>query len=159
MPGTKISADPTLELVRESKIADLLPGEGIGRWEASGVQARGQYLYVIFDNLPHIARFHGSLEAGHRHNILVRQRGESPDFEDITYQPGDRRFLIINEARRHPEDGFRPAIEEYGEDLRYLGRATVDFPLDSGNKGMEGVVYVRRGADELARRCCARAVR
>ena len=154
MPGTKISADPTLELVRESKIADLLPGERIGRYEASGVQARGQYLYVIFDNLPHIARFHGSLEAGHRHNILVRQRGESPDFEDITYHPGDRRFLIINEARRHPEDGFRPAIEEYGEDLRYLDRATVDFPLDSGNKGMEGVVYVRRGADDYILGLC-----
>jgi hypothetical protein len=154
MAGSNTSAGPTLELVRESKIADLLPGEGIGRWEASGVQARGQYLYVIFDNLPHIARFHGSLRAGHRHNILVRQRGEAADFEDITYHPGDRRFLIINEARSHPENGFRPAIEEYDEDLRYLDRATVDFPLESENKGMEGVVHVRRGADDYILGLC-----
>jgi len=154
MPTSKTSAGPTLELVRESKIAELLPGEGIGRYEASGVQARGQYLYVIFDNLPHIARFHGSLEAGHRHNILVRQRGDSPGFEDITYHPGDRRFLIIIEAGSRPEDEFRPAIEEYDEDLRYLDRETVDFPLESGNKGLEGVVCDRRGADDYVLGLC-----
>jgi hypothetical protein len=154
MPVSKTSADPTLELVRESKIAALLPGEGIGRYEASGVQARGQYLYVIFDNLPHIARFHGSLKTGHQHNILVRQRGESPGFEDITYHPGERRFLIIIEAGSHPEDGSRPAIEEYDEDLRYLDRATVDFPLESRNKGLEGVVCVRRGVDDYVLGLC-----
>ena len=75
-------------------------------------------------------------------NILVRQRGGSPGFEDITFHEGDRRFLIIFEARGHPEDGFRAAVEEYGEDLRYLGRAPVGFPLESENKGIEGVVVV-----------------
>jgi hypothetical protein len=154
MPTSNTSAGPTLELVRENKIADLLPDEGIGRWEASGVQARGQYLYVIFDNLPHIARFHGSLKAGHRHNILVRQRGEAADFEDITYHPVDRRFLIIIEARSDPKDGSRPAIEEYDEDLRYLDRAIVDFPVESRNKGLEGVVCVRRGADDYVLGLC-----
>jgi hypothetical protein len=154
MPVSKTSADPTLELVRESKIAALLPGEGIGRYEASGVQARGQYLYVIFDNLPHIARFHASLEAGHRHNVLVRQRGEAADFEDITYHPVDRRFLIIIEARSDPKDRSRPAIEEYDEDLRYLERAIVDFPVESRNKGLEGVVCVRRGADDYVLGLC-----
>jgi hypothetical protein len=154
MPGSMISADPTLELVRESKISELLPGEGIDRYEASGVQARGQYLYVIFDNLPHIARFHRSLRVGHQHNILVRQRGESPGFEDIAFHPGDRRFLIIIEARGHPEDGFGPAIEEYGEDLRYLCRAIVDFPLESDNKGMEGVVSIRRGGEDFVLGLC-----
>ncbi len=80
---------PVLELVDECKIGKLLPDDGIDRWEASGIQAKGHYLYVIFDNLPHIARFHSSLKIGHPHHVLVRQRGASPGFEDITLNKED----------------------------------------------------------------------
>ena len=44
-----------LELVREAKIFDILPGSLDPRLEASGVLAMDGMFYVIFDNLPHIA--------------------------------------------------------------------------------------------------------
>src|SRR4051812_41482837 len=44
-----------LELVSEAKIFDILPGSLDPRLEASGVLAKDEMFYVIFDNLPHIA--------------------------------------------------------------------------------------------------------
>ncbi len=139
-----------LRLVRERKIGDLLPGEGIERWDARGVHAKGDYLYVVFDNLPHVARLHASLQVGHQHNILVRQRGASPGFEDITFDRASRRFLIVAEAEDRSAADPRPAIEEYGEDLRYLACVPIDPPPDGGAPGLLGMVWVRRcGGDFL----------
>jgi hypothetical protein len=45
-----------LELVSEAKVLDILPGSPDPRLEASGVLATDEMFYVIFDNLPHIAR-------------------------------------------------------------------------------------------------------
>jgi hypothetical protein len=44
-----------LELVREVKLFNILPGSLDPRLEASGVLAKDGLFYVIFDNLPHIA--------------------------------------------------------------------------------------------------------
>src|ERR1043165_4803287 len=43
-----------LELVREAKMLDILPGSLDPRLEASGVLAKDEMFYVIFDNLSHI---------------------------------------------------------------------------------------------------------
>ncbi len=153
MPGSTPSESAILELEKEAKIEDLLAGEGIERYEASGVCAKGNRFYVIFDNLPHIARLDPSLKAGHRTHRLVLQRGASPGFEDITFNDRERRFLVIIEARQD-DGGFRPSIEEYDEDLRYLGTGRVNFVIESENKGMEGLAYVHRGDEDYALALC-----
>jgi hypothetical protein len=53
-----------LELVKETKIFDILDGRLGPRLEASGVLACGGVFYVIFDNLPHIACIGCTLSPG-----------------------------------------------------------------------------------------------
>jgi hypothetical protein len=50
---------PQLELVKEAKLTEILGASAGTRLEASGVLARGDTFYVIFDNSPHIARLDG----------------------------------------------------------------------------------------------------
>src|SRR5436309_3142375 len=68
-----------LELVREAKIFDILPGSLDPRLEASGVLAKDGLFYVIFDNLPHIACIDPELSRAGRvpggGRIHVFQRG------------------------------------------------------------------------------------
>lgn len=151
---------PTLELVAEYRIRDLLVGApGIvgtvdDRLEASGVLLKNNRFFVIFDNSPHIARLGNPLAVGHPDNALLRQRGESAGFEDLTFHERWDRFLIIIEAVAFGENLFKPRIEEYDQDFRYLDSAWVDFPLYSDNKGLEGLTYVSRGDEDFVLGLC-----
>jgi hypothetical protein len=144
-----------LELVKEYKVYELLPGGSANdRLEASGVCVRNDFYYVIFDNSPHIARLHNSLTPGHPSNALLRQRGESAGFEDITYHPGLKRYLIILEALVFDASSYKPNIEEYDDDFRYLESRWVDFALEGANKGMEGLTYMIRNQEEYVLGVC-----
>lgn len=146
---------PTLRLVKESKLVDLFADDQAGdRLEASGVCFRDDRFFVIFDNTPHIAQLHPDLEPSHPDNRWFRQRGESPGFEDITWHPGDDRYLVIIEAMRDQERVYRPNIEEYDADFRFVRSAWVDFKLNSDNKGIEGLSYaVREGRHYVLGMC------
>jgi hypothetical protein len=146
---------PTLELLKEHKIYELLPSGSLDdRLEASGVCSKCGYFYVIFDNSPHIARLDRELTPGHPDNVLLRQRGESAGFEDLTYHEADRRFLIILEALIYDGHSYRPNIEEYDENFRFIASRWVDFTLEAENKGMEGLTYLQRnGADYILGLC------
>ena len=50
-----------LELVAEAKVFDILGKRLDARLEASGVLAKDGLFYVIFDNMPHIARRDGQI--------------------------------------------------------------------------------------------------
>ncbi len=151
---------PTLELVAEYRIRDLLVGApGIvgtvdDRLEASGVLLKNNCFFVIFDNSPHIACLGNPLAIGHPDNALLRQRGESAGFEDLAFHERWGRFLIIIEAVAFGENLFKPRIEEYDEDFRYLDSSWVDFPLSSDNKGLEGLTYVSRGDEDFVLGLC-----
>jgi hypothetical protein len=151
----KIASFPTLKLVRETKIAALLPGgNSDDRLEASGVCYKDGYFYVIFDNSPHIARLESSLTPSHPANLLLRQRGETTGFEDITFHKKMKRFLIILEAMIYDAKTYKPNIEEYDEDFRYLEYAWVDFTLEGANKGMEGLTYIQRNGQDYILGLC-----
>lgn len=150
-----LSKFSTLELVKETKIAALLPGGSLNdRLEASGVSFKDGYFYVIFDNSPHIARLESTLTPGHPANILLRQRGETSGFEDITFHLGMKRFLIILEAMAFDAQTYKPNIEEYDEDFRYLEYAWVDFALEGANKGIEGITYIQRNGGDYVLGMC-----
>ena len=102
---------------------------------------------MIFDNSPHVARIDRSLTVGHKGNQLLRQRGESAGFEDVTFHEGTKRFLVIIEALPF-RDAYRPLIEEYDEDFRFIEYNWVDFRLPGENKGLEGLCYVRRVVED-----------
>ena len=155
MADSAMQQSPTLELVKERKIHALLSGSSAdSRHEASGVCVRDGYFYVIFDNAPHIAKLESSLTIDSPANGLLRQRGESAGFEDITYHEREQRFMIIIESLIHPDGTYKPDIEEYDEDFRYLEHNWVDFTLAGENKGLEGLAYVHRDGQDYVLGLC-----
>ncbi len=144
MTQSETSPEPVLRLVRERKIYELIGGKARDRLEASGVCCHDGRFYVIFDNSPHIGRLDYSLDPKHPENRLLRQRGESAGFEDVTFHEKKRRFLIIIEAVPFDSACYKPVIEEYDDEFRYLESNWADFPLEGENKGIEGLTYLRR---------------
>jgi hypothetical protein len=140
------TAIPQLELVREAKIFDILPGSLDPKLEASGVLAKDGMFYAIFDNLPHIACISPELSraAGGNH-MIIQERGHRGGFEDIAHDPRTGRFYVLIESLPRDRGTFMAAVQEYDEDFRYAGRAWLDFPLDRPNKGLEGLACVHRG--------------
>jgi hypothetical protein len=136
--------DQQLVLVREAKVASLLPASAGRRLEASGVPGGEDCFYVIFDNASDIGRVGAELSAGAAGNGLIRQdRGRRSGFEDIAHDAATGRFYVLVEARARKR-GFMAEVQEYDQDFAYVGRAWLDFPLDGPNKGLEGLTCVRR---------------
>ena len=134
-----------LELVREAKIFDILPGSLNPRLEASGVLAKDGLFYVIFDNLPHIACVGPELSpAAGSNRMIVQERGLRSGFEDIAHDSLSGRFYVLIESLPRGRGTFMAAVQEYDANFRYAGRAWLDFPLDRPNKGLEGLTWVHR---------------
>jgi hypothetical protein len=134
-----------LELVREVKIFDVLPGSPDPRLEASGVLALDGLFYVIFDNLPHIARISPDLSRADRDNhMIIQEAGYRSGFEDIAHDSSSGRFYVLIESLPRDHGTFMAAVQEYDENFRFTGTAWLDFPLDRPNKGLEGLTCVHR---------------
>ena len=134
-----------LELVAEAKVFDILGGRLDPRLEASGVLAKDGLFYVIFDNLPHIARIGPELSPAAAANAVIRQKkGHSDGFEDIAYDAWHGRFYVLIESLPRGNETYMAKVQEYDDYFRYLGQAWLDFPLDRPNKGLEGLTCVRR---------------
>jgi len=134
-----------LELVREAKVLDILGPRLDERLEASGVLAKDGLFYVIFDNLPDIARIGPELSPAAAANAVIRQkRAHNSGFEDIAYDPQHGRFYVLIESLPRGHGTYMAKVQEYDADFRYLGQAWLDFPLDRENKGLEGLTCVHR---------------
>ncbi len=135
-----------LELVRESKIHELLSEcDEDSRLEASGVVSKDGFSYVVFDNIPDIARLDNALSLD-ADNRLVRQQGEGRDFEDITFDDGLQRFLVVQESHVDERGRHCPRIEEYDLQLNLVSSKPVDFVFKGEtNKGIEGLCHVNWG--------------
>ena len=131
-----------LVLVREAKLASLLPAAAGGRLEASGVLAADGRCYVIFDDRPDVARLAATLSPAGA-DLIRQPRGRRGGFEDIAHDPAAGRYYVLVEARARGR-GFLAEVQEYDREFRYLGRARLEFPLDSVNKGLEGLTCVHR---------------
>jgi hypothetical protein len=142
-PGTRA---PVLRLLREGKVADLLAGAagGASRFEASGVLAYDGWLWVIFDNAPHVARIDPALVGGDPRATLIHRPGKAVGYEDIAHDAADGRFFLLVEAVRRPSGGYLAQVHECDGALRPLASRWLDFPLDRPNKGLEGLSCVRR---------------
>jgi hypothetical protein len=135
-----------LELVKEAKISDIFEGGSLNpRLEASGVLAKDGLFYVIFDNLPHIARIGPDLSSVASVNHVIKQhKGNDSGFEDIAYDSLHGRFYILIESLDRGQGKFMAMVQEYDASFGYLGQAWLDFPLDRPNKGLEGLTCVHR---------------
>jgi hypothetical protein len=149
-----MGAIPTLELVRESKIRDLMPCEqDTKRWEASGVLVKDHHFFVVFDDRTEIACFSADLCPSNANGLFGMAHAVC-GYEGITYNATKKRFYLLVEARKHARGCFRAQIVEYDDNFRYLRDRPVDFPFKSGNKGFEAVAHVRRNNKDYILALC-----
>ena len=133
-----------LELRREAKVADLLGALADERFEASGVVALGEELYVIFDNTSQIGRFDAALDpAVARNELIAQSRARDTDYEDIAHDTTSGRFFILIEALPRGSQ-LLAKVREFDHGFDYVASAWLDFPLPGHNKGLEGLTCVRR---------------
>ena len=133
-----------LELRREAKVADLLGALADERFEASGVVALGEELYVIFDNTSQIGRFDAALDpAVARNELIAQSRARDTDYEDIAHDATSGRFFVLIEALPRGSQ-LLAKVREFDHGFDYVASAWLDFPLPGHNKGLEGLTCVRR---------------
>ncbi len=112
---------------------------------ASGVLAEDGLFYVIFDNLPHIARIDPELSATADANRVIEQnQGHRRGFEDIAYDRWSGRFYVLINSPHRGHGTSMAMVQEYDASFRHLNSAWLDFPLDRLDKGLEGLTCVRR---------------
>ena len=146
---------PTLRLVKECKLADLLAAPRSGAvYEASGVVVVGKHCYVALDNIRRVARIALHLRRRSDEHQWVGRARQGEGYEAITYSRAQRRFYLMIEAQKHPDGSFRGVIEEYDDAWRFKNRRWVDFPLKKRNTGFEGLASVQwRGQHYLLALC------
>ena len=143
-----------LELVREEKLYQLIPGhKKDDRLEASGVAVVDGYAYVVFDNQNLVGKIDPSLETTGS-NDLIPTPGPGGGFEDITYDPKGGRFYLIVEAARDTDGKYRGIVSEYDSELRFQRCARLSTAFEGGNKGFEGVAHLWRGETEYLLALC-----
>jgi len=145
---------PTLNLVCESKMCDLMPwDEQTKRWEASGVLVKDEHYFVVFDDRAEIARFSNDLKPNNTNGLLGMAHADF-GYEGITYNAAKQRFYLLVEARKHASGWYKALIVEYDEKFKYLKERPVDFKFKSSNKGFEAVVHIRRDSKDYLLALC-----
>jgi hypothetical protein len=144
-----------LKVVKERKLAQFIaPPAGSAVLEASGVVAKGNCYYVIFDNVRQIARVDRRLVPGSKNHGWFGRAREGDGYEDIAYSSHRRRFYLLIEAEKHPDGTYKAMIDECDESGRFERRRWVEFGFEKRNTGFEGLAAVRRqGEDYLLALC------
>ena len=123
-----------LELRREAKVAELLGDARHDRFEASGVVAVDDVLYVIFDNTSQIGCIGRGLSPGDGENRLIAAAlPDDEGYEDIAHDRSVGPVLHPRSSRCPHGHGFMAKVREYDEELRLSSAsAWLDFPLCLG---------------------------
>ena len=91
---------PTLKLVCESKLCDLMPCDPpTKRWEASGVLVKDGHYFVVFDDRTEIARVSDDLQPNSTNGLFGMAHAVC-GYEGITYNAAKRRYYLLVESRR-----------------------------------------------------------
>jgi hypothetical protein len=145
---------PTLKLIGESKISDLIPrDQQAKRWEASGILARGDCYYVVFDDRSEVARISQDLQPNETNGLFGMTHAAS-GYEGITYNASNKRYYLLVESRKQPSGCYQASIVEYDNEFNYIKDRPADFTFKSSNKGFEAVVHLRNdGTDYLLALC------
>jgi uncharacterized protein YjiK len=145
---------PTLQLVQESKIAELLPDETPGvEYEASGVLLKDGKCFVVFDNHTSVARLAENLSA----NLMNGRFGVArvaDGYEGITFNDAKGRYYLLVESRKQKSGKYRAELFEYDSTLSFIKSRPLDFEFESENKGFEAVCYTRREGKDYVLGLC-----
>jgi hypothetical protein len=129
-----------LHLVAQKRLKSLLDDDDDKkRFEASGVVARGDSLYVVFDDTPDVARVRADLSAAE----WLETDGDGPGYEGIAWSPETERFFCVIESAEHHGDHYG-RVASYDTSFSLLDQSWLRVPLSSDNKGFEGLAVVQR---------------
>lgn len=141
-----------LELLAEAKIKDLLKDEDLKRFEASGIQYKDGYFYVVLDNMPHPVRIRRDVHAAS--TLIEVTSGKGSGYEDITYSPLEKRWYCLIEADVTKCGELKPRVDAYDEKFEFIESFWLDFKLETDNKGMEGLSHLHyKGKDFILGLC------
>ncbi len=145
---------PTLKLICEHKIRDLMPKKhSTSRWEASGVLVKDQHYFVVFDDRSEVACLSDDLES-HNGNRLCGVADKDCGYEGITFNPSNKRFYLLVESRKEKKGCYKAFIVEYDEKFEYVKHRPIEFTFKSSNKGFEAVVHLRRNNTDFLLALC-----
>jgi hypothetical protein len=149
-----MAAAPTLQLVCEKKISDLLPADSQRqRWEASGLLVKDDHYFVVFDDHAQVARLSNDLQPANGNGLFGLSKAKW-GFEGISYNEAKQRFYLLVEARRHKSGNYQAIVVEYNYDFKHVKQRCVDFTFKSDNKGFEAIAYVNRGGVDYLLALC-----
>jgi len=143
-----------LELLHEVRIGELLKDAGDNRYEASGVHLKDGYLHIIFDNDPRLLRLKLDWQHAGEEPCLLDLKGTGAGYEDITYQPSTNRWYCLIEAAETKSGVYMPRVDAFDESFAFIKSYWLNFPLEAGNKGFEGLSTLHyAGKDYLLGLC------
>jgi len=143
-----LAASGTLRLVRERKLSQVIPLSGIDDYEASGVQYRGGQLYVVFDNMTKIG--HVALDLLSGGYASGGSSSNQSQYEGITFDSYLTQHFYV--AVEHAD----AEVVQY-DDVASGGSAdhqSTDVTFSSGNKGFEGIAWLRRNSNDYLLGLC-----
>src|SRR5262245_26019356 len=144
---------PSLKLLTERKIRDLLSCDpSTKRWEASGVLVKGHHYFVVFDDRVEIARMSDDLLQSDSNGLFGVGHADH-GFEGIMYNAAKHRFYLLVEACKHAK-GYKALVDEYDREFKYVKERPIEFTFESGNKGFEAIVHVRRNSRDYLLALC-----
>ena len=109
---------PTLKLVCESKICDLLPCDPpTKRWEASGVLVKDGHYFVVFDDRTEIARVSDDLQPNRRERT-VRNGPRGLRLRRHHLQRRQATVLLVGRITRQASGHYQATIVEYDDEFR-----------------------------------------
>ena len=99
---------PSLTLVRERKLCDLMPCDHASkRWEASGVLVKDRHYFVVFDDRSEIARVAEDLTPGDSNGIFG-MRTPTMAMKVLPTMPRSSDSIYLSRLESTPRAATRP---------------------------------------------------
>jgi len=147
-----------LKLAHEMPVVALLGRPEGPAFEASCIHKRGEFFYVVSDDVPAIGKIHDSLQYGHSLNTLIQpQPGDvsggtttEGGFEALFYDHATDTFQAVVEAvyLGGAPNVYHSVVHElrFNPDNTYttVNTCPADFVFTAANKGFEGAIRVEK---------------
>ena len=141
--------------IREEKFYKLFKGfQKSFRFEGSGVYAKGNLFYVVFDNIKAVGVIESSLTNELNSNFLKGNIFEKSNYEGITFRDLDPSFFYIMIESLERQNAYYPAIAKLDYELNFLEQKYVKFSLEKKNKGLEGISFITRNGENYILGLC-----
>lgn len=143
-----LAASGTLRLVRERKLSQIIPLSGVNDYEASGVQYHGGQLYIVFDNMTKIG--HVALDLLSGGYASGGSSSNQSQYEGITFDSYQtQHFYVAVEHAAAEVVQYDDAASNSSADHQ-----ATDVTFASGNKGFEGIAWLRRSSNDYLLGLC-----